>query len=103
EDLQAGDFFGEHSVLSMNAHLISVETATAAVLVLIPQFIVQELTATQDTFRSAIMQKYVERSLRVLIRRVPALRFAGDADFARLLALSEVKSFETGTVLFGEG
>lgn len=98
-----GDFFGEHSALSMGAHLISVETTSDALLLLIPQFIAQELTNAQETFRAGIMAKYVSRAVRTLIRRIPMLRYASDAEFDRLLAKSELKTFDIGDVFFEEG
>jgi CRP-like cAMP-binding protein len=103
DSMSDGDFFGEHSALSMGAHLISVETTTDALLVLIPQFIAQELTDAQETFRAGIMAKYVTRAVRTLIRRIPMLRFASDAEFDRLLSKSEPKTFDIGEVFFEEG
>jgi CRP-like cAMP-binding protein len=101
--LADGDFFGEHSALSMGAHLIGVETTADCLLLLVPQFIVQELTEKQPSFRTAIMEKYVSRAVRTLIRRIPVLRFSTDVEFARLLGKSNLRTFEVGEVIFEEG
>jgi CRP-like cAMP-binding protein/Fe-S-cluster-containing hydrogenase component 2 len=103
ERMTDGAFFGEHSALSMNAHLISVKVTEPSHLLLIPQFIVQELVATQEKFRAAIMSQYVKRALSTLIRRIPMLRFASDAEFTRLLEGAELKSFKVGEMIFEEG
>jgi CRP-like cAMP-binding protein/Fe-S-cluster-containing hydrogenase component 2 len=103
EDMTDGDFFGEHSALSMGAHLISVETTAPSLLLLIPQFIAQALTKDQESFRSVIMQRYVSRAVRTLIRRIPMLRFSSEDEFTRLLATAELKRFEIGQVFFEEG
>ncbi len=103
DQMADGDFFGELSALSMNAHLISVETTAPSLLLLIPQFIAQELTKAQDQFRSVIMEKYVLRAVRTLVRRIPMLRFAADAEYDRLLQKSELKTFRVGEVVFEEG
>ncbi|MGH7804667.1 MAG: Crp/Fnr family transcriptional regulator, partial [Candidatus Binatia bacterium] len=81
DDLPEGSFFGEHSALSMNAHLASVVTKTPALLLLIPQFIVQELVSTTESFRTGIMERYVLRVIRTLVRRVPVLRSASEREF----------------------
>ena len=103
DDLPEGSFFGEHSVLSMNAHLASVVTQTPALLLLIPQFIVQELVSTVDEFRAGIMDRYVFRVIRTLVRRVPLLRSAGDKEFERMLGAASTKTFEVGTTIFEQG
>src|SRR5262249_41496471 len=66
EELHKEDFFGEMSALSMNAHLLSAQTVTPAVLLLVPQFIVQELATTQDIFQQQVMQAYVRRAVQTL-------------------------------------
>ena len=103
EQMKDGSFFGEHSALSMNAHLISVKITEPSFLLLIPQFIVQELVATQEKFRSAIMSQYVKRALSTLIRRVPMLRFASEAEYNRLLEKAELRTHKVGEMIFEEG
>ncbi|MGH7858682.1 MAG: cyclic nucleotide-binding domain-containing protein, partial [Candidatus Binatia bacterium] len=103
DDMTDGDFFGEHSALAMGAHLISVEATAPSLLLLIPQFIVQELTQSQEGFRRLIMGKYVSRAVRTLIRRIPMLRFASDQEFANLLDQSDLKPYQVGEVIFEEG
>ena len=49
------------------------------------------------------MSQYVKRALSTLIRRIPMLRFASDADFTRLLERAELKSFKVGEMIFEEG
>lgn len=102
EDLKDGAFFGEMSALSMNAHLITAETVTSTFLLLVPQFIVQELAKTQEAFRGPIMQEYVRRAVQTLIRRIPMLRFTSDTDVAHLLEKVELKTFEAGDIIFEE-
>jgi CRP-like cAMP-binding protein/Fe-S-cluster-containing hydrogenase component 2 len=103
DEMRGGDFFGEISALAMNAYLFSVQITEPSFLLLIPQFIAQELVAAQATFRTAIMSKYVSRAVRTLIRRVPMLRFASGADLDRLLAECDLKRFGVGDVIFEEG
>ena len=103
EDLKEGEFFGEMSALSMNAHLLTAETVTPAFLLLVPQFIVQELATTQEDFRGPIMQEYVRRAVQTLIRRIPMLRFTSDNDIALLLTKVELKTLEAGDIIFEEG
>jgi CRP-like cAMP-binding protein/Fe-S-cluster-containing hydrogenase component 2 len=103
DEMTDGDFFGELSALSMNAHLISVTVLSPSLLLLIPQFIAQELTEAQEKFRAVIMEKYVLRAVRTLIRRIPMLRFASDAEYDRLLQKSELKTYRVGEVIFEEG
>lgn len=103
EELHKGDFFGEMSALSMNAHIISAETVTPATLMLVPQFIVQELAEKQDLFQKQIMQAYVRRAVQTLLRRVPMLRFCSDEEITRLIAKVALKTFEVGHIIFEEG
>lgn len=103
EELHAGDFFGEMSALSMNAHLFSAETTTPAFLLLVPQFIVQELDATQPSFRALVMQAYVRRAVQTLLRRIPMLRFSADEDIDRLVPKVDLTTFEVGAIIFEEG
>ena len=113
EDLKEGAFFGEMSALSMNAHLFAAETVTPTFLLLVPQFIVQELASLQEPphpplprfpdFRSLIMQEYVQRAVQTLIRRIPMLRFTPDKDIELLLTKVELKTFEAGDIIFEEG
>lgn len=102
EDLKDGHFFGEMSALSMNSHLITAEAVTPTLLLLVPQFIVQELAKTQDAFRGPIMQEYVRRAVLTLLRRIPMLRFTSDNDITRLLEKVELKTFEAGDIIFEE-
>lgn len=103
EEMHEGDFFGEMSVLSMNAHLFSAETITPSFLLLVPQFIVQELEQTQERFGEQIRQSYVKRAVYALIRRVPMLRFSSDSEIDWLISQVSLKTFESGTVIFAEG
>ncbi len=103
EELQAGDFLGEMSVLSMNAHLLTAKALTPAFLLLIPQFIVQELDATQEDFRTLIRQTYVRRAVQVLLRRIPMLRFSTQKEIERLVPKIELKTFGAGEIIFEEG
>ncbi len=103
DDLPEGSFFGEHSVLSMNAHLASVVTKTPALLMLIPQFIVQELVSTTESFRAAIMERYVFRVIRTLVRRVPVLRSASEKEFENVLRAASTRTFEVGATIFEQG
>jgi cGMP-dependent protein kinase 2 len=103
DDLGDGDFFGEHSALSMGAHLIGVETTADSLLALIPQFIAQELTDAQEPFRAVVMERYVSRAVRTLIRRIPMLRFSTEDELARLLGKSDLKTFQIGEMFFEEG
>lgn len=103
EELHKEDFFGEMSALSMNAHMISAQTVTPAVLLLVPQFIVQELAAKQDSFQAQIMQAYVRRAVQTLLRRVPMLRFCTDEEITQLVAKVTLKTFEVGHLIFEEG
>ncbi len=103
EDLKEGAFFGEMSALSMNAHLLTAETVTPTFLLLVPQFIVQELATSQEAFRGPIMQEYVRRAVQTLIRRIPMLRFTSDNDITLLLAKVELKTFDAGDIIFEEG
>ncbi|HUE39743.1 MAG TPA: cyclic nucleotide-binding domain-containing protein [Candidatus Binatia bacterium] len=103
ESMSDGDFFGEHSALSMNAHLISVRITAPSFLLLIPQFIVQELVANHDRFRAAIMGQYVRRALRTLIRRIPMLRYASDPEFETLLRGADLRTYKVGDIVFEEG
>jgi CRP-like cAMP-binding protein/Fe-S-cluster-containing hydrogenase component 2 len=103
EQMRDGDFFGEHSALSMNAHLLGVRLTAPSFLLLIPQFIVQELVASHEKFRAAIMGKYVRRAVQTLVRRIPMLRFATDEEFTTLLQGSDLKTFKMGDLIFEEG
>ena len=103
EELHEDDFFGEMSALSMNAHLLTAETVTPASLLLVPQFIAQELAAMQESFRALIMQAYVRRAVQTLIRRIPMLRFSSNEEIARLTPKVELKTFEVGEIIFEEG
>lgn len=103
EELHEGDFFGEMSVISMNAHLFTAETVTPALLLLVPQFIVQELHESEPKFRVRIMQAYVRRAVLTLLRRIPMLRFSSDQEIHRLIPQVELKTFEPGAIIFEEG
>ncbi len=103
DEMHDGDFFGELAALAMNAYLFSVQITQPSFLLLIPQFIAQELVSAQASFRSAIMEKYVTRAVRTLIRRVPMLRFASGEELDRLLAQCDLKRFGVGDVIFEEG
>ena len=103
EELHEGDFFGEMSVISMNAHLFMAETVTPASLLLVPQFIVQELHESESSFRAQIMQAYVRRAVFVLLRRIPMLRFSSEAEINRMIAKVELTTFDPGAIIFEEG
>jgi CRP-like cAMP-binding protein/Fe-S-cluster-containing hydrogenase component 2 len=103
EEIGEGAFFGEHSVLSMGAHLSSAAMIVPGLLLLVPQFIVQELASAQESFRNRLMGDYVSRLVRVLVRRLPTLRSASDAEFDRLLGKARTAAFEVGEVIFEEG
>lgn len=102
EDLQEGDFFGEMSVLSMNAHLFSAQALTPTLLALVPQFIVQELTAAQESFRAIITQAYTRRAVQTLIRRIPLLRLCAEEEIAQLTAKASLRTFAAGAIIFEE-
>jgi Fe-S-cluster-containing hydrogenase component 2/CRP-like cAMP-binding protein len=87
----------------MNAHLTNVETLAPSLMLLIPQFIVQELTAQHESFRAVFLRDFVARAVRVLVRRIPALRFASDDEFRRLLEKAQTRGFDVGDVIFEEG
>jgi CRP-like cAMP-binding protein/Fe-S-cluster-containing hydrogenase component 2 len=103
EELHEGDFFGEMSALSMSAHLFTAETVTPALLLLIPQFIVQELEVAQEGFGKQIRQAYVKRAVYTLLHRIPLLRFSAEKEFDWLVPQVGLKTFEVGTVIFEEG
>src|SRR5713226_8478018 len=102
EELREGDFFGEMSVLSMNAHLFAAQALTPALLALVPQFIVQELTATQESFRAVITQAYTRRAVQTLIRRIPMLRFCSEEEITRLTLKTILRTFAAGAIIFEE-
>lgn len=101
EELREGDFFGEMSVLSMNAHLFAAQALTPALLALVPQFIVQELTATQESFRAVITQAYTRRAVQTLLRRIPMLRFC-EEEITRLTPKTTLRTFAAGAIIFEE-
>ncbi len=103
EEIQPGDFFGEMSVLSMNAHLSTAETMTPTLLLLVPQFIVQELATAQGSFHKLIMQRYVDRTVRTLVHRIPLLRLSTREEIAQLMQKVQLKTFGTGEIIFEEG
>ena len=87
----------------MNAHLLSAEATTQTFLLLIPQFIVQELATAQEHFRQAIMQSYVHHAMQILMRRIPMLRFSTDDEINQLIPHVALKTFEVGEIVFEEG
>jgi CRP-like cAMP-binding protein/Fe-S-cluster-containing hydrogenase component 2 len=103
EELHDGDFFGEMSALSMNAHLFSAEATAPTFLLLVPQFIVQELETTQEQFRVQVNQAYVKRAVYTLLRRIPMLRFSSTQELEWLSSQVKLVTVEAGNVIFQEG
>jgi CRP-like cAMP-binding protein/Fe-S-cluster-containing hydrogenase component 2 len=104
EDVRPGPdgFLGEMSVLSMNAHLFSAETLASSLLLLVPQFIVQELEVSQESFGQQIRQAYWKHACRALLRRVPLLRFSSEQEINQLTNEVTTKIFGVGTIIFKE-
>jgi CRP-like cAMP-binding protein/Fe-S-cluster-containing hydrogenase component 2 len=86
----------------MNAHLFTARALTPVLLALVPQFIVQELTAVQESFRTIITQAYTRRAVQTLIRRVPLLRLCSEEEISQLTPKTTLRTFAAGGIIFEE-
>jgi len=101
--LSTGDFFGEEIIFSSEPRENSIISVTAVLTLSMNSGVLKLLCADSEKINSIMDRRYIERSLRGDLRKVPLLTNLSEDLFNEVLDAVEMISLEKGNVVFREG
>ncbi len=101
--LTEGDFFGEFSFLTQSPRSATVEAASDVVILRLDRVAVDELVATDATFREPLLEFYKERVAELILAKNPILGALPPEARRGLIKHAEVQKFLDGKDIVKEG
>jgi len=102
-ELVPGDFFGEEIVFSTDPRENTIIAKENTMTLSIPGEALKHLNDVSPKIKSLMDQRYIERKLKIDLRRVPLFTHLGDDLFTEVLSRVELVTVDAGTVIFHEG
>lgn len=100
--LQRGDFFGEQGMLTGQPRNCTVITNRAAVILEVPEQVMQQMIAAVPSLESFFIQYNTARSAEEVFKRLDLLQDIAPEDLHRLAGKATIKYYERDEVLFNE-
>ena len=101
--LGEGDFFGEFSFLTQSPRSATVEAAADVVILRLDRVAVDELIASDPSFREPLMEFYKERVAELILAKNPILGALPPESRRGLIKNASVQKFRDGSVIVSEG
>jgi len=100
--LRQGEFFGEGSMLTGQARNASTRTQTAAVVLEVPEQVMQRLMEIVPSIHTYFEQRNNERSITSVLKRLALFQGIADNDLRWLANKIQFKYYDRGEQLFAE-
>lgn len=102
-ELKPGDFVGEEIIFSSDPRENTIIATTETMTLSIPGDVLRRLIKVSDNIKSLMDQRYIERKLKIDLRRVPLFTYLGDDLFNEILSRVVLISVPEGGIIFQEG
>ena len=101
--LRRGEYMGEHGMLTGQQRNATVRAQTAAVLLEVPEQVMQRLMEIVPAVRRFFEQLNIARSIEAILKRMALFQGISAADIHTIAEQTEVKAYERDERLFSEG
>src|SRR6266487_2549018 len=101
--LRRGEYMGEHGMLTGQQRNATVRSQTAAVVLEVPEQVMQRLMEIVPAVRRFFEQLHNARSIEAVLKRMALFQGISAADIRNVAEHTEVKGYERDERLFGEG
>jgi CRP-like cAMP-binding protein len=102
-DLKPGDFFGEEIIFSADPRENTIIANENTMTISLPREVLRRLISSSNNIKSLMDQRYIERKLKIDLRRVPLFTHLNDDLFSEILNRVVLISVPEGEVIFKEG
>ena len=100
--LRRGEYMGEHGMLTGQQRNATVRAQTAAVILEVPEQVMQRLMEIVPAVRRFFEQLNIARSIEVILRRMALFQGISASDIHTIAEQTEVKAYERDERLFSE-
>jgi Fe-S-cluster-containing hydrogenase component 2/CRP-like cAMP-binding protein len=101
--LRRGEYMGEHGMLTGQQRNATVRAQTAAVILEVPEQVMQRLIEIVPAVRRFFEQLNIARSIEAILRRMALFQGISASDIHMVAEQTEVKAYERDERLFSEG
>src|SRR6266704_615918 len=101
--LRRGEYMGEHGMLTGQQRNATVRAQTAAVILEVPEQVMQRLMEIVPAVRRFFEQLNIARSIEAIIKRMALFQGISASDIHTIAEQTEVKAYERDERLFSEG
>src|SRR5713226_8358739 len=101
--LRRGEYMGEHGMLTGQQRNATVRAQTAAVILEVPEQVMQRLMEIVPAVRRFFEQLNIARSIEAILRRMALFQGISTTDIHTVAEQTEVKAYERDDRLFSEG
>src|SRR5947209_12369948 len=101
--LRRGEYMGEHGMLTGQQRNATVRAQTAAVVLEVPEQVMQRLMEIVPAVRRFFEQLNIARSIEAIIKRMALFQGISASDIHTIAEQTEVKAYERDERLFSEG
>jgi CRP-like cAMP-binding protein/Fe-S-cluster-containing hydrogenase component 2 len=101
--MRRGEYFGEHGMLSGQQRNVTARAQTAAVLLEVPEQVMQRLMEIVPAVRNFFEQLDNARSIEAILKRMALFQGVSAVDIRQIAEQTQVKRYDRDEILFGEG
>src|SRR6266699_2009639 len=101
--LRRGEYFGEHGMLSGQQRNVTARAQTAAVLLEVPEQVMQRLVEIVPAVRNFFEQLDNARSIEAILKRMALFQGISAVDIRQIAEQTQVKRYDRDEILFSEG
>src|SRR6266699_3891182 len=101
--LRRGEYFGEHGMLSGQQRNVTARAQTAAVLLEVPEQVMQRLVEIVPAVGNFFEQLDNARSIEAILKRMALFQGVSAVDIRQIAEQTQVKRYDRDEILFSEG
>jgi len=101
--MRRGEYFGEHGMLSGQQRNVTARAQTAAVLLEVPEQVMQRLMEIVPAVRNFFEQLDNARSIEAILKRMALFQGVSAVDIRQIAEQTQVKRYDRDEILFSEG
>ncbi|HKF38547.1 MAG TPA: cyclic nucleotide-binding domain-containing protein, partial [Ktedonobacteraceae bacterium] len=101
--MRRGEYFGEHGMLSGQQRNVTARAQTAALLLEVPEQVMQRLMEIVPAVRNFFEQLDNARSIEAILKRMALFQGVSAVDIRQIAEQTQVKRYDRDEILFGEG
>jgi CRP-like cAMP-binding protein/Fe-S-cluster-containing hydrogenase component 2 len=101
--LRRGEYFGEHGMLSGQQRNVTARAQTAAVLLEVPEQVMQRLVEIVPAVGNFFEQLDNARSIEAILKRMALFQGVSAVDIRQIAEQTQVKRYDRDEILFNEG